>query len=371
LGLAKSGRQHKFYETAKSIRLKPNMKICPYCGKENRDASLNCPDCGVRLPLAPAVAAAPKISPSKNLPPENVDLAKSDGAMPVAKDFPYPDWKQIGNYVRKTIPPAAWNDAWREPVAQWLEKIRVLLGPDFFLDESDHFFLVCNQDPEERGRIVKFAENVQKSFQAMLNGVKLRETYGKQVILIFGDLEVYYRYISHFYPNGQHNLNGGVFLRGGGYAHVALPVYDRYTIQPTLVHELAHNALFTLPLPRWLNEGVAQIFELQFTRVRGTGFDQDMDMADQHHAYWNSKTIQEFWAGDSFLSVDGVHLSYSLAKIVVDLMADEKGNFKNFLQNANDADAGEAACRQTYGKSLGQIAGVFLGPGNWNPKLNP
>jgi hypothetical protein len=52
----------------------------------------------------------------------------------------------------------------------------------------------------------------------------------------------------------------------------------------------------------------------------------------------------------------------------MNLIADEKGDFKNFLQNANYSDSGEAAFNKVYGKSLGQIAGIFLGDGDWKPK---
>ena len=135
-----------------------------------------------------------------------------------------------------------------------------------------------------------------------------------------------------------------------------------------LTHELAHNALFTLPVPRWLNEGVAKIFESQISGSRGTGFDVDMDMADRHHAYWTPENIQTFWSGQSFLSPDSTELSYSLANILINLIAEEKGDFKNFLQNAHYSDSGEAAFSKVYRKNLGQIAGIFLGDGEWNPK---
>ncbi|HUD83002.1 MAG TPA: hypothetical protein VMQ67_05845 [Candidatus Saccharimonadales bacterium] len=50
------------------------------------------------------------------------------------------------------------------------------------------------------------------------------------------------------------------------------------------------------------------------------------------------------------------------------LLASEKGDFKKFLQDARYSDGGAAAFVAAYRQSLGQIAGIFLGAGDWSPK---
>jgi hypothetical protein len=338
------------------------MKICSYCGRENSDELANCSECGTEL----LASSPPEISPGENLQPKYVNFAELGEVISVTEGYPYPDWKKVWDYINQHIPRSARNDAWREAVLQWLEKFRSALEPRYFLNESDNFFLVSHQAHDEREKILAFVEKVRQQIQNELRGIKLKETFGKHVILLFEQMDDYYRYISYFYPEGTHALSWGVFLKKG-YAHIAIPFYDVRNTRAVLTHELAHNALFTLPIPRWLNEGVAKIFESQISRSQGTGFDVDMDMAERHRAYWTPENIQTFWSGQSFLSPDSSKLSYSLANILINLIAEEKGDFKNFLQNAHYSDSGEAAFNKVYRKSLGQIAEIFLGDGKWNP----
>ncbi|HUD83001.1 MAG TPA: hypothetical protein VMQ67_05840 [Candidatus Saccharimonadales bacterium] len=204
--------------------------------------------------------------------PKYVDFALLSDFVSTAEGFPYPNWKKISSHIRQNFPKNDWQEAFREAVVQWLEKLITAFVPSYFLAESDNFFLVSGQAKNERQELLQFAEKARAQIQNQLRGVNLGETFGKQVILLFHELDDYYRYISHFYPEGTHNLNWGVFLRGG-YAHVALPLLNGKNIRSTLVHELAHNALFMLPIPRWLNEGIAKVFQDQSNRVRGTGFD--------------------------------------------------------------------------------------------------
>ena len=344
------------------------MIKCAYCGRENHDESVVCHECGTDLPVIPPPEPA-EISPGQNLKPKYVDFASLGDVVSIVEGFPYPNWKKISEHICQNFSKNDWPDAYHEAAAQWLEKLRMAFAAPYFFDESGSFLLVSGQGKNERQEFLRFAEQARAQIQNQLRGVKLGEVFGKQVILLFHELDDYYRYISHFYPEGTHNLSGGVFLKGG-YAHVALPLRDGKSIRSTLAHELAHNALFTLSLPRWLDEGVAKIFQIQIVRVRGTGFDADMDIADRHRAYWTPENIQAFWSGKAFLSPESVELSYSLANILMHLLVSEKGDFKKFLQNAHYTDGGEAAFVAAYHKSLGQIAGIFLGQGDWSPKTS-
>ena len=286
-----------------------------------------------------------------------------------SEGYPYPDWKKLGKFVREKFPQDKWQEAWRDVVIQWLERLRSALGTNFLPAESKHFFLLCKRKPNERESILKFVEAIKNSIQRILHGLTLKEAYGKHVIIIFEEPDDYYRYISYFFSDGQHPMSGGVFLKKG-YAHIALPRFNVRNNRTVLAHELAHNALMTLPVPLWLDEGVAQILEMQFSNYSGTGFDHDLDLIDKHRTYWSTETIQKFWSGESFRAEESVELSYSLAKILLNLISSEKGDFKNFLQTAHYRDAGEAAFAASYGKNLGDLATIFLGPGDWSPRLD-
>src|SRR6185503_13228355 len=134
----------------------------------------------------------------------------------------------------------------------------------------------------------------------------------------------------------------------------------------TLVHELTHDCLAHLPLPPWLNEGVAQTIERMLTWKREPVLHQEL--ADQHRNYWTEENIQEFWAGTSFHQPgDPQTLSYSLAEIIVQLLTSQKGDFKEFLRRATYVDAGQTAALDCFGCSLGNVLTTFLGPGEWRP----
>jgi hypothetical protein len=181
---------------------------------------------------------------------------------------------------------------------------------------------------------------------------------------LFSDPDDYYAYISFYYPEGTHASTGGVFI-AQGYAHVALPYTDVDFTEHVLVHELAHNLLCHLPIPAWLNEGLAMVIE---ERALRRPFRVDAELVERHIRQWNDENIQSFWAGTSFrVPGDESELSYSLAWILVTLLT-EKKDFRDFVANANWRDAGQDSAQTTLDCDLGEIAGTFLGPGNWRPQ---
>lgn len=190
------------------------------------------------------------------------------------------------------------------------------------------------------------------------------------MILDFETTDHYYRYISYFSPPGAPlKASGGVFL-ARGYRHIALPPSPR--LQNTLIHELTHNRLAHLRSPRWLAEGLAVTLE---RRIGGNRFGRlDRKMQQKHLHHWTSQTILDFWTGESFLDQDGeiVHLSYSLAEILVDILVQDfpRTHFIAFITQADKTDSGQTAARQCLGITLGELVSNFLGPGGWEANDN-
>jgi hypothetical protein len=95
------------------------------------------------------------------------------------------------------------------------------------------------------------------------------------------------------------------------------------------------------------------------------------ELAERHFAFWNEENFQPFWAGTSFFQPgDPNQLSYSLDEVCVKLLS-EKGDatsFGAFLEAARSDDAGQTAALDVLGVDLGEIAGTFLGEGNWRPR---
>jgi hypothetical protein len=94
----------------------------------------------------------------------------------------------------------------------------------------------------------------------------------------------------------------------------------------------------------------------------------DQELAAAHDAFWNEQNIQEFWAGKTFHQPgEGNTLSYSLAEILVTLLEENRDDFLQFVEHADYHDAGQDAALGFLGKSLGDAAASFLGPGDWRP----
>ncbi len=336
-------------------------KKCPWCGRENGEELMRCAGCGTELPVPPK---PPVASPLPT--PKFLNLSAISEVIIREEGFPYPNWGKILEQIELNVPQEKREEAINEAARQWLELLRGTCGENYFLDESRNFFVVSCREKEVRKNISKVAEDAWIKIQNALAGLNRPKTSGKRVLLLFDQTDDYYRYISHFYPEGSHKLNGGVFLKEG-YGHIAIPSEGMRTFGRTLAHELAHNALFGLPVPLWLNEGVAMRFE---TVVAGQSRTyRDTDLIDDHRQYWTTQSIQGFWQGATFSSPEHSKLAYSLANILVGLIIEDRLDFKTFLQNAHFSDNGSAAAIKYLGRSLGTVAGIFLGPGDWEPKL--
>jgi hypothetical protein len=123
---------------------------------------------------------------------------------------------------------------------------------------------------------------------------------------------------------------------------------------------MTHGCVGHLPLPLWLNEGLAVNTE---RRLAGTGIPlyTPQEMQDRHLAFWGEQEIQQFWSGVSFGRTDeGNLLSYDLARIIVEQMAKEWAPFKQFVRAADRADAGARAAREHFGIELGDYACALL-----------
>jgi hypothetical protein len=132
----------------------------------------------------------------------------------------------------------------------------------------------------------------------------------------------------------------------------------------TLAHELTHALTSHLPLPAWVQEGIAQIVERSRQCVP-----IDHERALEHKRFWIDRGLQGFWSGDLFYRPEGADFAYQLAEILTrNLIGDYKGRFVDFLESAHSDDGGERAAQQCFGLSLAKIAEGFLGRDVVNPE---
>ena len=169
-------------------------------------------------------------------------------------------------------------------------------------------------------------------------------------------------------------MSSGIFIHFGS-GHFATVLRDLAAIEPVIAHELTHACVAHLPIPAWLNEGMAVNTEMRLSHTAALA-DLPQKIHRDLQRYWTVDTIQEFWCGTSFIAAsEGCDLSYQLGRIMVEQMAIDWPSFESFAKSANRSDSGQNAAEQHLGASLGAYVAALLekeytaewepDPGSW------
>jgi hypothetical protein len=331
------------------------------------DDAISCLGCESRfpmpefeLPLDPLddPTELPLTSPPPSLAAFEMDSENVAG-------FSRPRWKTIHQFVQQHVPKEDLESAWCFIAEKWLRQLAVDMGGGCRVHHSTNFLCLSDLGREAVRSTLAYAESVVRGIRSTLQEAAWTGYYGKHVLLVFKDQDDYFAYISYYYGEGSHALSGGIFIRDG-YGHIAFPYVSPPMTEHVLVHELVHNLLGHLRLPRWLNEGLAMVIE---SRLSPVPFLLDKDLVERHSRHWNEQSIQGFWAGTSFDEPgESNELSYSLAEILVSSILDKGSALVGFVTNADWRDAGQDAALSCLNMDLGEMAGGFLGPGHWRPQ---
>lgn len=284
-----------------------------------------------------------------------IDLAGIEGSFEFFDDMPRPQWDKIGTWIDDHVKKADLDAAWSEASCQWLERLAAHLKGDYWVGLSDRFALLTSQNKKHATELLNSAEVMLTRIWQTLGRPEEDQDLGSRVILVFENLDTYYTYVCHSYPEGEFSASVGMCIYEG-YIHIVLIKTDP-SILVTLAHELTHAATVHFPLPTWVQEGIAQIVEQSRQCVP-----IDCERALEHKRFWRARGLREFWSGDLFHRPKGREFAYELAEILArNLVGDYKGRFVDFLQSAHFDDAGEEAARRCFGLSLAKIAEGFLG----------
>jgi hypothetical protein len=358
------------------------MKRCSFCGRENDATAASCRECGTLFSNVPTTAPDPRPLPA----PKLIDVAALEPAIDLADGFHHADWQFIQQWIISHVAPENTEAAWNEAVLLWLGKVRVDLGGGYFILQSPKAVLLCELPLEKAEWLLGATDSAADTIRIRLGKTAWRHSFGKRVVLLFSEQDDYYQYLSHFSRDGEQASSGGVCIHSGC-THIAIPWQDEAEALNAVVHELTHDCLAHLPLPLWLNEAVSVTLQKAIApAVQPVGrSEQDAlfsasinwqvpimwdELAERHFGFWNETNIQSFWAGTSFFEPgDPNELSYSLAEVLLKLLT-ERGDAKamqDFIEAAQQDDAGQTAALDCLGADLGEIAGTFLGAGNWRP----
>ncbi|MGE3431236.1 MAG: hypothetical protein AB7I22_09535 [Ramlibacter sp.] len=202
-------------------------------------------------------------------------------------------------------------------------------------------------------------KTVQRIVQ-VLDGVAAVPEWGYDILIVFDDDEAYYCYVAHYYPDaGEFAASSGMYINAGC-GHFVTVKADLRAIEPVIAHELTHACLSHLPIPAWLNEGLAVNTELPLCPPAQAPANP-LQMHARHLKFWGVEEIQEFWSGKSFLRNDeGNELSYDLARVLVSQFAADWETFRPFALAADLADGGASAATQNLGIDLGAAVCAVL-----------
>jgi hypothetical protein len=274
--------------------------------------------------------------------------------------FPILDWGAVHDWLSTIDSPELQANAWTACERAWLHHMQHALGPDYRLVESQGAALLSSLEANVAKATLEFIDRTRRRILRVLDGIAQVQPWGKDVLIVFDDHEGYYQYASYYYPeDGEFALSGGMHINAGC-SHFVTRKADLSSIEPVIAHEMTHGSVAHLPLPLWLNEGLAVNTE---RRLAGSGVPlyTPQQMHDKHVNFWGEQEIQQFWSGKSFdRTDDGNLLSYDLARILVEQLAKSWEPFKHFVVTADRRDSGASAASAVFGIDLGSLVCALL-----------
>ena len=284
-----------------------------------------------------------------------LDLGSLDGCWDEEHGFSFPRWMRLVERGQEHPPEALY---WTLTHA-WLQRLAAEAGPQFRQDESQHFRLLSPfSERKARGQL-RVLEDLRLRLMRTLQPHS-RVGFGPHVVLIFRDVDQYWRYCSHFHPEGESGISSGMCIYAGGYVHVAgYEMASIDTLHSMLAHEMVHVLMTPYDLPVWVEEGLAQLL----------GEPARPLPLNEMRACWSRHGLRTFWNGQAFRTADETQSNaYELARALVGMMIEHR-HLAAFLRHARKRDAGAASLREHLGGELCDLAASLLGPGSWAPDL--
>lgn len=290
---------------------------------------------------------------------EGVASFSIDASIEYRESYPLLVWEDAHRWVSGIASLEHRDTAWRQVLRAWLLHMCHALGPGFHLRASKNVLLLSSLEPNVAEATLDYMERTLRRVVSVLDGIAPVPAVGDEVLIVFDDDESYYRYVSCYYPEaGEYALSGGMHI-DAGCSHYVTVKNDLRVIEPIIAHEMTHGCLGHLPLPAWLNEGLAVNVEHRLAPTPSTYTPQQLQ--GKHLDFWGESEIQEFWSGKSFLRPDdGNLLSYALARLIVEQLSRDWESFKRFVLAADGADAGAAAAKEHLDVELGEFVSALL-----------
>lgn len=277
------------------------------------------------------------------------------------------DWETVNEWVELHVSEEDCQRVWYDLACEWFDILDAEFGFQYRAVQTENLLLFAPKSFTETRALLGAAEKGLKQITIALGPMSRKRWQGLLVVLLFSNHKSYSRYLCLASGITEESNTAGVCFKGG-FVHIALRPAPLDGLHQVMQHEITHACLSHLELPLWLEEGVAQLAEEDACPdwARFTLTPKD---AEEIRKYWQRHDLNKFWWGSSFLS-DGEEQknSYELARILFTLVREDYRHYvAEFVRRASANDAGERAAQVVLGKSLSEIAGHFLGRGNWGP----
>ena len=274
--------------------------------------------------------------------------------------LPVPDWGFFFAWLDTIPEEASRTAAWDACEMAWLQHLREALGPSYHLAGLNQTLILSSLEAEALNSTFAFMNRTSQRILKLLAGMAEAPAWGHDILIIFDDEDTYYNYVARYYAGGgEYSMSSGMHI-SAGCSHFVTTKSDLQTIEPIIAHEMTHRYLAHLPIPIWLNEGIAVNTEQRICPPPAPLYSPQV-LHEKHRHFWGPAEIQTFWSGDSFHRADeGNMLSYDLARILVGHFSADWDRFQKFVLSAHHADAGQAAAVQNLELSLGAAVASIM-----------
>ena len=205
--------------------------------------------------------------------------------------WPVPDWEAMAKQEQAEWTEARKDAFWSEVALQWLGRMATEWEHGYRVQASREFLLLSALPAREAKVFLEFCESARKRILRFLDGIASVHGSGKHVVIVFDDQDDYYDYVSNYYPDGgEYAMSSGMFI-DAGYGHFVLWAGELHAMEPVIAHELTHCLVSHLPLPAWLNEGIAVNSEHRiFPQLAHPNAQQYFphEMMAKHAGFWNA-----------------------------------------------------------------------------------
>jgi hypothetical protein len=170
--------------------------------------------CGTEWPEPQQESPAIETAPVPPLPQFFEPDALSD-AFVFIEGFQRADWKQVRAWIETNVISIDSVEAWNEAASYWVGLLRHDLGGDYQVWSSRNAFLLADLPTKTVRWLLDYIGEAVSTIVSQLQHVAWAGSFGKLVVLIFGEVDDYLQYLAYHLKEGVHPATGGVCIHSG------------------------------------------------------------------------------------------------------------------------------------------------------------